>query len=300
MEKTDWVNDLDVKQCTNCCNNFNLIIRKHHCRICGKIFCYKCVSELTVFHTKIKSCNECNIQIQNKYLIDKDEFKNKKLIGSNELNTLCTNLREQKLYIIKLKRELNKPTLKENKSTQIEIITLDTDTQTEFTTTFCNMTTQTDTMNTSSENNILECIKNIHKKNPVTPENLKNCPTNNIQLYHKEEEIIKYKLSKIERKEHELKLKFDKLNSQEKKIKENYMNPELQNKLNLKEKTLLQKESLLNQKLIESTSKLTSLYDKEKLLEQKQQELNDKESELLAKELELEEKEEEIKRQELR
>lgn len=37
-----WVSDSSVSSCTNCRANFNFFIRKHHCRSCGRIFCYRC------------------------------------------------------------------------------------------------------------------------------------------------------------------------------------------------------------------------------------------------------------------
>ena len=37
-----WVKDDNVNKCNKCDSEFNLLNRKHHCRNCGKIFCYKC------------------------------------------------------------------------------------------------------------------------------------------------------------------------------------------------------------------------------------------------------------------
>ncbi|CAF0796127.1 unnamed protein product [Brachionus calyciflorus] len=37
-----WVSDKDVQLCPNCAKGFNLITRKHHCRLCGAIMCNKC------------------------------------------------------------------------------------------------------------------------------------------------------------------------------------------------------------------------------------------------------------------
>lgn len=34
--------DENVGMCYNCESSFGLLKRKHHCRICGQIFCYKC------------------------------------------------------------------------------------------------------------------------------------------------------------------------------------------------------------------------------------------------------------------
>ena len=37
-----WVNDEDVKLCPQCAKSFNLLRRKHHCRVCGTIQCHNC------------------------------------------------------------------------------------------------------------------------------------------------------------------------------------------------------------------------------------------------------------------
>lgn len=37
-----WVDDTNVTRCYNCRNEFGWYLRKHHCRMCGHIFCWKC------------------------------------------------------------------------------------------------------------------------------------------------------------------------------------------------------------------------------------------------------------------
>jgi phosphatidylinositol 3-kinase len=37
-----WVPDESVSDCYNCKKSFSTLLRKHHCRHCGKIFCYEC------------------------------------------------------------------------------------------------------------------------------------------------------------------------------------------------------------------------------------------------------------------
>ena len=39
-----WVDDSLITKCYNCENSFSIFKRKHHCRGCGKIFCYDCAS----------------------------------------------------------------------------------------------------------------------------------------------------------------------------------------------------------------------------------------------------------------
>ena len=39
-----WVSNNEVSNCYICGNTFSLFVRKHHCRACGRIFCYDCCS----------------------------------------------------------------------------------------------------------------------------------------------------------------------------------------------------------------------------------------------------------------
>ncbi|XP_046385028.1 uncharacterized protein LOC124155332 isoform X2 [Ischnura elegans] len=44
LEDSKWVNDSEIETCTACGVTFSLMIRRHHCRSCGKIFCGACSS----------------------------------------------------------------------------------------------------------------------------------------------------------------------------------------------------------------------------------------------------------------
>ena len=39
-----WMRDDEVSNCTQCNDTFTILKRKHHCRVCGKIFCAECSS----------------------------------------------------------------------------------------------------------------------------------------------------------------------------------------------------------------------------------------------------------------
>ena len=39
-----WINNEAITHCHNCAKEFWLLLRKHHCRACGRIFCYNCDS----------------------------------------------------------------------------------------------------------------------------------------------------------------------------------------------------------------------------------------------------------------
>lgn len=38
----NWLDDSMVSACHGCDRNFNTFLRRHHCRLCGRIFCYYC------------------------------------------------------------------------------------------------------------------------------------------------------------------------------------------------------------------------------------------------------------------
>ena len=40
-----WVADKDRKVCSACETKFSLRIRKHHCRICGEVYCSYCTQQ---------------------------------------------------------------------------------------------------------------------------------------------------------------------------------------------------------------------------------------------------------------
>ncbi|KAI8846669.1 hypothetical protein BC829DRAFT_397962 [Chytridium lagenaria] len=44
VSKEYWMSDSQVKECYECGLPFTAFKRKHHCRICGQIFCHKCAS----------------------------------------------------------------------------------------------------------------------------------------------------------------------------------------------------------------------------------------------------------------
>ena len=70
-----WVDDNSVTKCHNCRDNFSLFNRRHHCRLCGKIFCYRC-SDYYVY---------TNL---NRKLISIDDYSNECI---NNNNNVCFN-----------------------------------------------------------------------------------------------------------------------------------------------------------------------------------------------------------------
>ena len=56
--KSYWMSDASVKSCFNCNKEFSLTRRKHHCRFCGQIFCWKCAPQRSS-PIGVRSCQKC-------------------------------------------------------------------------------------------------------------------------------------------------------------------------------------------------------------------------------------------------
>ena len=63
-KKEKWVPDEKVNNCLKCNKEFSTLLRKHHCRICGNIFCKDCSNQNICIKLKnnnitIKVCDKC-------------------------------------------------------------------------------------------------------------------------------------------------------------------------------------------------------------------------------------------------
>ena len=59
-EKTRrWVDDESVNTCQQCQEPFTMMVRRHHCRKCGGIFCYTCSSFTLVLPSSNKPQRVC-------------------------------------------------------------------------------------------------------------------------------------------------------------------------------------------------------------------------------------------------
>jgi hypothetical protein len=61
LRESDWVRDHEAAVCAQCSRPFNVRRRKHHCRLCGLIFCGSCSSnKLRVNGAKeVRVCDLC-------------------------------------------------------------------------------------------------------------------------------------------------------------------------------------------------------------------------------------------------
>ncbi|XP_023225563.1 FYVE and coiled-coil domain-containing protein 1-like [Centruroides sculpturatus] len=66
IQVTDrWMEDAETNTCLGCKVTFSLIVRKHHCRLCGRIFCHNCANNwlLTASSRReTRVCGECYIK----------------------------------------------------------------------------------------------------------------------------------------------------------------------------------------------------------------------------------------------
>ncbi len=61
-----WIDDSAVTQCYQCGITFSFYYRKHHCRTCGRIFCYRCSSQTRAvpYEMQVKPKIEKDIKIE--------------------------------------------------------------------------------------------------------------------------------------------------------------------------------------------------------------------------------------------
>lgn len=182
MFNIKWNKDQDYSNCYTCLSHFNLLLRKHHCRKCGKIFCIKCLKKYTVFNKQHYVCQNCIVVLNELIMVDKTELYN--------LNCELTNLRDFFNQYIKRKK---------NNSTQTVNISNSIYTQTNNINKIDNTTQTTIDEFKSKSLDILDCINTASKK------------TQSIN-YSAEKEILKYQ-------ENKNKSKLDKKIQEEKKYK---------------------------------------------------------------------------------
>ena len=63
-----WQRDEDARVCTDCSKRFTFVRRRHHCRGCGAIFCFKCTKERFLLpwggNKPRRCCLLCTLQVK--------------------------------------------------------------------------------------------------------------------------------------------------------------------------------------------------------------------------------------------
>ena len=54
-----WTDDSQVTGCQGCDKEFTLTVRKHHCRVCGQIFCKDCSARTATLPSSKKPVRVC-------------------------------------------------------------------------------------------------------------------------------------------------------------------------------------------------------------------------------------------------
>ncbi|KAF5352664.1 hypothetical protein D9756_005838 [Leucocoprinus leucothites] len=85
LSKDYWMDDENCKECYDCKGVFTAWRRKHHCRICGQIFCSRCASNIikgTRFgqNTMIRVCNLC---LEKLVKVDEDDEDDRRSVVSS-------------------------------------------------------------------------------------------------------------------------------------------------------------------------------------------------------------------------
>lgn len=83
-----WLDDVSASKCKACDRKFSTFLRKHHCRICGKIFCSSCTTFIDGkkfnYNGKMRVCLLCN-DLADKY--DDDYFSSEDEEDDLEMNS---------------------------------------------------------------------------------------------------------------------------------------------------------------------------------------------------------------------
>lgn len=56
---TIWIPDSEVLDCQTCMKNFSFLVRKHHCRLCGRVVCGECSKYRMVLEKTNKPVRVC-------------------------------------------------------------------------------------------------------------------------------------------------------------------------------------------------------------------------------------------------
>jgi hypothetical protein len=55
-----WIDDKSCENCMSCSSQFSMMLRKHHCRVCLKIYCYYCCNNWIEYNkSTLRVCKKC-------------------------------------------------------------------------------------------------------------------------------------------------------------------------------------------------------------------------------------------------
>eukprot|EP00927_Polykrikos_kofoidii_P069446 TRINITY_DN64928_c0_g1_i1.p1 TRINITY_DN64928_c0_g1~~TRINITY_DN64928_c0_g1_i1.p1 ORF type:complete len:308 (+),score=55.39 TRINITY_DN64928_c0_g1_i1:57-980(+) len=90
-----WVRDEEVTECQLCSTKFSVVVRKHHCRACGRVVCGNC-SDNTMYVPSLQKrervCDPCCETLRHEKTLSLSE---KRVEGKKESAWLKANLQER-------------------------------------------------------------------------------------------------------------------------------------------------------------------------------------------------------------
>lgn len=66
-----WIPDHKVNNCFSCNERFNIIKRKHHCRLCGRIYCHNCTTYISKINELLISTTPPSNMFSSNYIYNK-------------------------------------------------------------------------------------------------------------------------------------------------------------------------------------------------------------------------------------
>jgi len=73
IKRSQWLDDREIFNCDQCQTAFNLIVRKHHCRNCGKVFCDACTTQRMLLPSSAapeRVCDRCHDLLLSQHTVD--------------------------------------------------------------------------------------------------------------------------------------------------------------------------------------------------------------------------------------
>jgi len=82
IAQVKWMLDMEARKCLDCAFRFDSVIRRHHCRVCGAIFCASCVPEVGIYHgVPVRICADCYHHAkETKRIADQEQQARKALV----------------------------------------------------------------------------------------------------------------------------------------------------------------------------------------------------------------------------
>ena len=80
VDKDDWVPSNAIRACMGCGGKFTMLMRKHHCRLCGQVFCNDCspLRAAAAMHKDLRICHECTQWMEGTDYYGRQKNNNKK------------------------------------------------------------------------------------------------------------------------------------------------------------------------------------------------------------------------------